>query len=60
MLDIINNEYWIDESNTPLSILEIRDKVALREFCTPVETGDQIGDLQGLQEKNYRQFFIYR
>lgn len=56
MLDITNNEYWVDESNTPLSVLEICDKAALREFCTPVETGDQIGDLQGLQEKNIGSF----
>ena len=35
MLDITNNEYWVDENNTPLSVLEIRSKAALNEFCTP-------------------------
>lgn len=56
MLDITNNEYWVDESNTPLSVLEIRSNVALREFCTPVEVGDKANDLQKLKEKHIGDF----
>lgn len=56
MLDITNNEYWVDENNTPLSILEIRSKAALCEFCTPVEVGDKTNNLQRLKEKNTGDF----
>ena len=56
MLDITNNEYWVDENNVPLSILEIRSKAALREFCTPVEVGDKTNDLQGLKQKHIGDF----
>lgn len=56
MLDITNNTYWVDENRTPLSILEIRNKVALREFCTPVEPGDRTNNLQKLKEKNIGNF----
>lgn len=52
MLDITNNEYWVDESNTPLSVLEIRSKAALREFCTPVEVGERTSDLQKLKQEH--------
>lgn len=56
MLDITNNEYWVDENNTPLSILEIRKKAALCEFCTPVEIGDKTNDLYGLKKKHLGDF----
>lgn len=56
MLDITNNMYWVDENNTPLSILEIRTKAALHEFCTPVEVGDNTNNLQKLKEKNIGNF----
>lgn len=56
MLDIINNEYWVDENNSPLSILEIREYAALRKFCTPVEAGDGTKNLQKLKEKNIGDF----
>ena len=56
MLDITNNEYWVDENNTPLSVLEIREKAALREFCIPVEVGDKTNNLQGLKEKHIGDF----
>ncbi|MBD5132558.1 MAG: transglutaminase domain-containing protein [Clostridiales bacterium] len=56
MLDITNNEYWVDENCTPLSVLEIRDKVARQEFCTPVEVGDKTKDLQALKEKHIGDF----
>lgn len=55
MLDITNNMYWVDENNTPLSILEIREKVASCEFCTPVEAGDT-NNLQKLKDKNLGNF----
>lgn len=56
MLDITNNTYWIDDNKTPLSILEIRNKAALNEFCTPVEVGEITNDLQGLKDKNIGNF----
>lgn len=56
MLDITNNTYWADENNTPLSVLEIREKAALREFCTPVEAGENTRDLQAVKEKNIGNF----
>lgn len=58
MLDITNNMYWVDENGTPLSVLEIRYKGAMQEFCTPVQPGDDLDDLEGLQEK-YIGNFIY-
>lgn len=56
MLDITNNTYWVDENNTPLSVLEIREKAALKEFCTPVEVGDNTTNLQKLKNKNIGNF----
>lgn len=58
MLDITTNEYWVDEHGTPLSVLEIRQKGAMREFCTPVKPGDRLDDLQVLQER-YIGHFLY-
>lgn len=56
MLDITNDQYWVDENGTPLSVLEIRQKGALREFCTPVEVGDHTGNLERLKEKHMGDF----
>lgn len=56
MLDITNNEYWVDENGTPLSVLEVRRKAALMEFCTPVEAGDSLSDLQSLRKKHIGEF----
>lgn len=58
MLDITNNEYWVDENGTPLSVLEIRQKGALREFCTPIRAGDSTHNLNRLKEK-YIGDFLY-
>ena len=51
MLDITNNEYWVDENGTPLSVLEIRYKGAMQEFCTPIQPGDKMDRLEELKEK---------
>lgn len=56
MLDITNNEYWIDENGEPLSVLEIRTKGANQEFCTPVAVGEETKDVQTLKEKNIDDF----
>lgn len=56
MLDITNDEYWIDEKNEPLSILEIRKKGAKQEFCTPIAVGEKIKDVQKLKEDNIGDF----
>lgn len=58
MLDITNNQYWVDENGTPLSILEIREKGATNEFCTPVAPGDSLSDLPKLKQR-YIGDFIY-
>lgn len=56
MLDITNNQYWVDENGTPLSVLEIRQKGAMREFCTPVQVGDRTNNLERLKEKHIDDF----
>ena len=53
-----NNEYWVDENGTPLSVLEIRRKGAMREFCTPIRVGDSTHDLEHLKDK-YIGDFLY-
>jgi len=58
MLDITNNQYWVDENGTPLSVTEIRYKGAMNEFCTPVQPGDRMDNLEGLKEK-YIGSFVY-
>ncbi len=58
MLDITNNQYWVDEHGVPLSVLEIRHKGAMNEFCTPVRPGDRLDDLKRLKEK-YTDVFLY-
>lgn len=58
MLDITNNEYWVDENGTPLSVLEIRQKGAMQEFCTPIKEGDNTDNLERLKEK-YIGDFLY-
>lgn len=58
MLDITNNQYWIDENGTPLSVTEIRKKGAMQEFCTPVCPNDSLGNPEKLKEK-YSHEFIY-
>lgn len=56
MLDITNDQYWVDETGTPLSILEIREKGAAREFCTPVVPGESLDDLEALKDKHLSEF----
>jgi hypothetical protein len=56
MLDITNNEYWVDEKGTPLSIIEIREKGGMQEFCTPVKPGEKLSDLNKLKSKHIKDF----
>jgi len=56
MLDISNNLYWVDDKGNPLSILEIRDHLAERRFCTPVTPEDSLKDLEKSLELNYGSF----
>jgi len=58
MLDITSNQYWVDESGTPLSIIEIRAKGAQQEFCTPVFPNDDLSDIYNLKE-TYMPSFLY-
>ncbi len=56
MLDITNNMYWVDENGNPLSILEIRTKIANQEFCTPVDAEDNLKDLDKSLNDNFDNF----
>lgn len=56
MLDITNNQYWVDEEGTPLSILEIRQKGAMQEFCTPVVPGENLNNLEKLKQAHLAEF----
>ena len=56
MLDISNNLCWVDDKGSPLSILEIRDHLAERRFCTPVTPEDSLKDLEKSLEQNYGNF----
>jgi len=56
MLDITNNQYWVDEEGNPLSVIEIRTKGANQEFCTPIEPGEKTDDLKKLKEKHISEF----
>ena len=58
MLDITNNEYWVDETGTPLSVLEIREKGAMQKFCTPIKPGDSLENLESAKER-YIGDFLY-
>ena len=53
MLDITNNQYWVDAEGTPLSVLEVRELGAKREFCTPVFPGQKLDDLDKVLNDNY-------
>ena len=56
MLDITNNRYWVDENGTPLSILEIRYKGAMQEFCTPVFPNSKLDNLKELKDSSIANF----
>lgn len=56
MLDITNNQYWVDKEGTPLSVLEIRQLGATREFCTPVVPGENLNDLNKLKQAHLSEF----
>ncbi len=56
MLDITNNEYWIDKDGTPLSVIEIRRKGAMNEFCTPVHPDESDIAPAKLKQKNIGDF----
>lgn len=56
MLDVTNDQYWVDENGMPLSVLEIREKGASMAFCTPVCPGDSLDDLPALKEEHIDSF----
>ncbi|WP_310604892.1 transglutaminase domain-containing protein [Anaerosporobacter sp.] len=56
MFDITNNQYWVDDKGMPLSILEIREKGALQEFCTPIIPGESLSDLKKIKEQHMSEF----
>lgn len=56
MLDITNNQYWVDELGTPLSVLEIRRRGGEQEFCTPVVPGESLDDLERLKKRHIGEF----
>ncbi len=56
MLDITNNRYWVDENGTPLSILEIRYKGAMQDFCTPVHPDSKLDNLEEIKTASIGNF----
>ncbi len=52
MLDPTTDGYFIDETKTPLSLLEMRSKFANAEFITFVRTADSLKDIQKLRAKH--------
>lgn len=58
MLDITNNEYWVDDGGAPLSVQDIRTRGANRDFCTPVKFGDSLSDLAALKQR-YTADYLY-
>lgn len=52
MLDITNDEYWIDGDGTPLSALEIRSMGGLGLFCTPVKPGESTDEPEKLRRRH--------
>ena len=51
MLDPSSDGLFIDENKTPLSLLEIRDKLVNNEFVTFVKLDDKFDDLEKLREE---------
>lgn len=51
MLDPSSDGLFIDENKTPLSLLEIRDKLVNNEFVTFVKSDDKLDDLEKLREE---------
>lgn len=58
MLDLTTDGYYIDETKTPLSLLEMRRRFANGEFVTFVRSGDSLKDVHKLREK-YLQTNMY-
>ena len=56
MLDPTTDGIFIDENRIPLSLLEIREKLANDKFVTYVKPKDKLVDLKKLKDK-YK--FIY-
>ncbi len=52
MLDPTTDGYFIDETKTPLSLLEMRDRFANAQFATFVHSTDPLKDLQKLRDKH--------
>lgn len=52
MLDPTTDGWFVDENGSPLSVLEIRERFAHRNFATFVGSTDRRGDLRRLWDKN--------
>lgn len=52
MLDPTTDGYFIDETKTPLSLLEMRQRFANAEYITFVKTEESLKDLQKLYRKH--------
>ena len=52
MLDPTTDGYFIDETKTPLSLLEMRSKFANAEFVTFVRSADSLKDIHKLRAKH--------
>ena len=52
MLDPTTDGYFVDDTKTPLSLLEMRSKFANAEFITFVRSKESLKDMQKLREKH--------
>ncbi len=53
MIDLTTDGYFIDETRTPLSLLEMRSKFANAEFITFVFSTDDLTDIEKLRAEHY-------
>lgn len=53
MIDLTTDGYFVDDTKTPLSLLEMRSKFANAEFITFVFSTDDLTDIEKLRAKHY-------
>ena len=52
----VNVQFREDGNETPLSIIEVREKLANQQFCTPINITDKQSDLKNVLDDNYDNF----
>lgn len=59
MIDCTSDGYYIDENGTPLSCMEIREKIGNQDLCTIVYPRQSTKDIEKLFEKNLEDNVYY-